>query len=306
MEVDSDAGGDVIAIDVGGTVLKGARCTAGGAPAVLRRATPSDPAAAVTAVRELAAALRGPRTAAAGVVTPGIVDAAAGVVRYAANLGWRDVPLRRLLEADLGLPVALEHDVTAAALAELTMTPDDGDLLFVAVGTGIAAAHVLDGRARRGASGPAVELGHIPVHPDGRTCACGQRGCLETYASAAAIAGGYAGVGGDPTLDAAAIAARRGVDALAARVWQEAVEALALGLATATLLLDPHVVVLGGGLSGAGDALVAPLRTALAARLTWRLPPHVRVTALGADAGRRGAALLAWQMAAAATEGCPT
>jgi len=295
---------DVIAIDVGGTTIKAAHFGPEGIRESLSRATPSDPDEALAAIAALALQLREPGTRAVGVVVPGVVDSDTGVVEYATNLGWRDVALRAHLQALLDLPVTVGHDVAAAATAEAGGAA--GDLLFVALGTGIAAVHVQAGVAQRGATGTAGELGHVPIYPDGEPCRCGQRGCLEAYASAAAIARRYAAAGGDPDADARAIAARRDTDRVAAQVWQQAAEALGLALATATLLLDPALIVLGGGLSLAGDALLDPVRIELRDRLAWRSPPPVRVSELAAEAGLHGAALLARSLATTNPERCLT
>jgi glucokinase len=291
----------VIAVDVGGTGIKAAMLDAAGR--VLRRVehpTPvSDgPAAVVDAVRHTAGELACPEVVAAGVVVPGSVDVAAGTARYSANIGWRDVPLGDLLAADLGVPVTIEHDVRAAGLAERTLGRARGvaDCLIVIIGTGIAGVVVAGGIALRGAADQAGEIGHVPVYPDGEVCACGQRGCLETYASAAAIVRRYRAAGGEST-GAGEIAAVRGSDPLADRVWREATDALGIALASYTMLLDPELIVLGGGLAAARAALLVPVRTMLAARLAWRAAPPVELSPLASRAGEIGAAMLAWQAA---------
>jgi len=287
----------VVAVDVGGTSIKGGRADSSLAfESVVERPTPQGGvvddlvAALVAFVREL----RSEDVAAVGVVVPGAVGD--GVVRYAANLPLRDTDLRALLTAELAMPVAVAHDVTAAAEAEAAAagTPD---LLFVALGTGVAAANVRDGRADRGATGQAGELGHVVVVPDGEPCACGNRGCVEVYASAASIARRYAQLTGTSDVDARHVAQAVETDHQAAVVWGDAVEALAAGIAAATMLLDPPVVVLGGGLSGAGDQLLEPVRKAVAERCTWRSTPPVQLSVLGAAAGRFGAARLALELA---------
>ena len=281
----------VVGVDVGGTRIKAARFSLYGD--VLARAdvaTPTGPAIA-GAVASTVAGLRDSDTVAVGVVLPGIVDRAAGVVRWSANLSWRDVPLREQLAVELGLPVVIEHDVTAAAIAEYDAT--GSDLLFVAMGTGIGAAYIVDGEVLHGSSGLAGELGHILVRSDGEPCACGQFGCLEAYASAAAVARRYVALGEPAESTAADVVAACDRDPLAASVWSDAVEALGTGLAAATLLLDPARIVLGGGLTAAGADLLDPVAAALAARLRWRPAPPLSITTLGLDAGVRGAALLA-------------
>jgi glucokinase len=297
----------VLAVDVGGTGIKAAVLDgAGTALRVSELVTPvaDGPDAVVDVVRAVALDLTGPDVVAAGVVVPGAVDVASGTARYAANIGWHDVPLRDLIAADLGVPVALEHDVRAAGLAEQTLGCAQGvaDCLIVIIGTGIAGVIVSGGVALRGAIDLAGEIGHVPVYPDGDLCACGQRGCLETYASAGAIARRYRALGGDvsPGADPSSardVVALRASDPRAAQVWDEAAQAMGIALASYTMLLDPSLVVLGGGLSAAGEALLDPVRAALAARLVWRPVPAVELSPLGSGAGQLGAAILAWQAA---------
>jgi glucokinase len=282
---------DVLAIDIGGSSIKAARYDRDGLVLDGLQVPTPPPSHLAGEIAALAGRLRGPDTAAVGVVTPGVIDD--GVLRYATNLGVRDLPLRDLVGETVALPTVVGHDLAAAALAESAAI--GRDLLFVGLGTGIAAGLVTDGRLLRGASGMAGELGHVCVVPGGEACACGQLGCLEVYASAAGIARRYArGAGGDA--DAAAIVARLDTDPVAATVWAEATEALSHALATAVQLLDPAVVVLGGGLAGAGPALLDPVRAGLAARLRWRPAPEIHPALLGTDASRAGAALLAWRL----------
>jgi glucokinase len=290
---------DVLAIDVGGTAIKAARVAADGSVLEERTVpTPSaDGAQVVEAIAQVVATMRGPDTGAVGVVVPGVVED--GVAIFAANVAWRDLPLRARLAEMTGLPVAVGHDVTAAALAECS----DRDGLFVSLGTGIASADVVAGVVARGATGRAGELGHVPVWPDGELCRCGQRGCLEAYASAAAIARRYEQRTNNQ-LSTQEIVERLRSDPDAAGVWTQAVEALAIALAHEVLVRDPVRIVLGGGLAAAGDALVVPLRAALAGRLTFRPAPEVTTARLGSFAGRAGAAALAMQIAAPHREGC--
>jgi glucokinase len=290
----------VIALDVGGTSIRAARVDAGHV-VVKSRTVPTPvadgPDTIVAAIVALVREMAGPDVVAAGAVVPGVVDAASGVARYAANLGWHDVPVRDLLAAELGgVPVVVGHDVAAAGLAEQQFGGARGvpDCLIVVIGTGIAGVIVTAGEPLRGATELAGEVGHLPVYPDGETCACGQRGCPEVYASAAGIARRYRTRTGvlRPTHE---IATRLGTDPDAAQVWADAAEVLGLALATCTLLLDPSLIVLSGGLAGAGSALRDPVTAALHNRLVWRPVPHVEISPIGGSAGLRGAALLAWQ-----------
>ncbi|MEV7125308.1 ROK family protein [Streptomyces sp. NPDC093260] len=300
----------VIALDVGGTGMKAALIAADGTLLhQARRATGREngPDAVVENILGFAAELRavgaerfGEPAAAAGVAVPGIVDEERGVAAYAANLGWRDVPLRALLAKRLGgIPVALGHDVRTGGLAEGRIGAGKGAdrFFFVPLGTGIAGAIGIDGRVEAGAHGFAGEIGHIVVRPGGTPCPCGQRGCLERFASAAAVSQAWAEACGDPQADAADCAkAVESGDARAREVWQEAVDALADGLVTALTLLDPRTLIIGGGLAEAGETLFAPLREAVRRRVTFQKLPAVVPAALGDTAGCLGAGLLAWDL----------
>jgi glucokinase len=225
------------------------------------------------------------------------MDERNGQVIFAANLGWRDFPLGARLRAAFGLAVAAGHDVRTAGLAESLLGAARGEqeAAMIMIGTGIAAAFFCSGQAVSGARQMACEIGHAPVYPEGEACACGQFGCLETYASAAAIARRYRAAGGTEALSAAEISRRLGADPVAARVWGEAVEALSIACATVTLMLDPAVIVIGGGLAEAEEVLLAPLAAALARRLAWRSPPPLKRTSLGARGALLGAAILAFR-----------
>ncbi|MFF4759657.1 ROK family protein [Streptomyces sp. NPDC001292] len=299
----------VIALDVGGTGMKAALIAADGSLLHrARRATGRErgPDAVVEGILDFAAELcahgarhLGQEAAAAGVAVPGIVDEERGVAAYAANLGWRDVPLRDLLAERLGSPVALGHDVRTGGLAEGRIGAGQGAdrFLFVPLGTGIAGAIGIDGRVEAGAHGFAGEIGHIVVRPGGLACPCGQRGCLERFASASAVSQAWAEACGNPDADAADCAkAVESADARARAVWQEAVDALADGLVTALTLLDPRTLIIGGGLAEAGETLFAPLREAVRRRVTFQKLPSIVPAALGDTAGCLGAGLLAWDL----------
>ncbi|MFB6990330.1 ROK family protein [Streptomyces sp. NPDC056230] len=300
----------VIALDVGGTGMKAALVGADGALLhEARRATGRErgPDAVVESILAFAADLRaygeehlGESAVAAGVAVPGIVDAENGIAVYASNLGWRDVPMRDLLGERLGgVPVALGHDVRTGGLAEGRIGAGKGAdrFLFVPLGTGIAGAIGIAGTIESGAHGYAGEIGHIVVRPDGPECGCGQRGCLETLASASAVTRAWATASGDPTADAADCAkAVESGDPAAVEVWRNAVDALAAGLVTALTLLDPRALIIGGGLAEAGETLFTPLRAAVEERVTFQKLPHIVPAALGDTAGCLGAGLLAWDL----------
>jgi glucokinase len=202
--------------------------------------------------------------------------------------------------------VALGHDVRAGGLAEgrVGAGRDAERFLFVALGTGIAGAIGLPSgpgpgsggvvRVEAGAHGFAGEIGHVVVRPGGPECGCGRRGCLETLASAAAVTRAWAEASGDPAATAAGCAAAVVAgDPRATEVWRAAVEALADGLLTGITLLDPAVLIVGGGLAEAGGTLFSPLRAAVRSRLTFEREPLIVPAALGDSAGCLGAALLA-------------
>ena len=332
-----------VAIDVGGTAMKCALVDATGAVLSTERyptGVERGPDAVVATIVEVAEDLVGraagaDRPASAiGLVVPGVVREDTGVAVYASNVGWDHVPFVRLIEERTGLPTALGHDVRAGAVAEARLGAGrgSGNVLFVAIGTGIAAGHVLDGRtAYPGAHGAPSELGHVVVRPGGRLCGCGEHGCLEAYTSASQVARRYAearaaagagpassgadgaraggaragetgggGAAGDrdagpapvvPSSEVVALAETG--DPVAGAVWRETVEILADGLTIAIRLLDPELIVLGGGLAEAGDALLTPLTADLKTRVRFQELPRLRRAALGDEAGSIGAALLA-------------
>ncbi|MBD0739897.1 ROK family protein [Streptomyces sp. CBMA29] len=300
----------VIALDVGGTGMKAALIGADGTLLHQARCPTGrerGPDAVVAAILDFAAELRdhgvreyGEPAAAAGVAVPGIVDDVNGIAVYAANLRWKDVPLRALMSERLdGVPVALGHDVRTGGLAEGRIGAGNGAdrFLFLPLGTGIAGAIGIEGRIEAGAHGYAGEIGHIVVRPGGPECGCGQRGCLEALASAGAVSRAWAEASGDPDADAAdcARAVETG-DPRALAVWGEAIGALADGLVTGLTLLDPRVLIIGGGLAEAGDTLFGPLRAAVEARITFQKLPLIVPAALGDTAGCLGAGLLAWDL----------
>lgn len=301
-----------IGIDIGGSGIKGLLInpSTGAVLASHRTDTPvAEGPAAVTAtvaatarrLTELAAS-----TAAepppVGVVVPGIVDEPCGVVRSAVNLGFLDLPLAANLGAAIGRPVRLGHDVRAGGLAEARFGAGMGkrNVLFVPLGTGIAAGCVVDGRLLS-AGGYAGELGHMVVVRGGEQCPCGQRGCLERYASAAAVARRYNIRTGSAVSGSAEVVARIGAgDTAALAVLDEAVQGLATALLAAITLLGSAVVVIGGGLARAGATLMGPLAAELEARMTFHRRPLLVTAELGDEAGAIGAALLAAEPPASA------
>jgi len=199
---------------------------------------------------DLATPLDGP----IGLGVPGLVDVAAGALTHAVNLGvdgdW--FPLRSRVAELIGCPVVVENDVNAAALGAAALSGAD-DLVYVSIGTGLAAGLVLEGRLRRGAHGAAGEIGHVPVDPLGPWCSCGQRGCLETVASGSALASAWPS-SDQPPAQALFAAARQG-DARAIAVRDRFAEGVAAAIRVLSLGVDPEVVVLGGGVAQLGEQL---------------------------------------------------
>ena len=301
------AGPYVVAVDLGGSLTKIGYATPDGALADLDRVPTrfSERSVAPEWLAELIAAKAATRDAAGcvgyGVAVPGVIDTLAGVVRAAPNVGWRDLSLRSMLDERLRLPGAVGHDVRAAGLAEWRLGSDAGtgaggdNLIFLALGTGIAAALVVDGRMLE-ADGFAGEIGHLRVPAGGdHRCACGLYGCLETVASAAGVARSHQRLTGQRLPAEMVASLARGGDQAAKQAFAVAAEGLAEALTACIALLGPERVVLGGGLSGAADLLLADLGWMLADRLSFHRAPNIEVAALGADAGVIGAGLLGWQ-----------
>lgn len=204
-----------------------------------------------------------------------------------------------LLEAATGLPVGFGHDVRLAAAAEHQRGAGRGheDFLFVTLGTGVGAAFVLDGRIYTGAYGTGGELAHFVVEPSGPRCRCGKHGCLEMVASADAVAVNYGSLRPGAALDASQVvqAAAAG-DAAAREVWDRATAGLGIALCAYAQMMEPEVVVLGGGMAAAGEALFAPVRAALHEGVRLPRVPALLPSAFGSLAGVQGAAHAAWQV----------
>jgi glucokinase len=286
----------IVALDVGGTSMKGAIMDDRLERAVtVRRPTPRGDAA-VAAVLDTVAELvtRAGSAEAVGVAVPGIVDDETGVALWSENIGWRDVPFRDLIAERTGLPVTVGHDVRAGGTAELRLGAARGarNSLIVPIGTGIAAAMVIDGHLCVG-NGYAGEIGHMAVGTADEPCVCGGKGCLEAVASGPAIARRYARrTGQETTADAvAALVAEGEPDAVT--VWAETVGWLGTALAAATVMAAPEVIVIGGGLSRAGDLLLKPLAEDIDARLTFHRRPRLTTAQFADEAGCVGAGLWA-------------
>jgi len=314
------AGGDppaqAVGIDIGGTKIAGFRVDANGA--VLDRVLEPTPTAGddelVAAIEAVGRGLAGPGVVAVGAGVAALVEAATGIVRYSPNLPLLEVPLRDRLQAATGLPTMVDNDANVAGWGEFRIGAgrDSTDMLLVTVGTGIGGAIVAGGRLFRGAHGFASEIGHVIVEPGGPRCGCGNLGCWEQVASGRAIdrmareaverhpeslilelAGGDA----DGVRGPHAVAAARQGDAVAIEVLAEAGRRLGEGIAGLVNIVDPDVVVVGGGAAaGAGEFLLEPARAACAAAIEGsehRADVPLVPAELGNGAGGIGAALLA-------------
>ncbi len=308
-----------IGVDIGGTKVLGAVVDADGTVlAKCRRETPAgDPPKIVARIVEVIRELAGQYdVTAVGVGAAGWIDAARSTVLFAPNLAWRDEPLRGHIAAEVDLPVVVENDGNVAAWAEFTFgaarDADDSMALFT-VGTGIGGGIVHGGRLVRGSHGMAGELGHVQAVPNGQPCGCGRLGCLEQYASGSALvrfaqqaakedpdstphllalAGGSVAAIDGPLVTRAA----RAGDPGAVAAFNQLGYWLGTGLADLAQILDPQVMVIGGGVVEAGDLLVVPARRTFVETLAerGRLPlAEVRPALMGNTAGVVGAADLA-------------
>jgi glucokinase len=246
-----------------------------------------------------------------GIACPGIIDAKNGTVVYSNNFSWQDVPLLSLLAGSLSAPLYIRNDAECAGIAEWKAGGGRGcdDLVFLTLGTGVGSCVIANGRPVEGVGSGGI-CGHMIIHQNGRLCTCGKRGCLEAYASGAALANDagerlkarrsgplYALCGGDiQKIDAKMVfAAAREGDAAALGALDAYTDALALGIGNLIDIFRPRKVLLGGGVSRAGEQLLQPLRKKIPAycyagdRLA--IPP-VEAARLGAGAGIVGAAAL--------------
>ena len=304
-----------VGVDVGGTKIAGGVVDGDGKIIDTERVeTPAeDSDAAVRAIVEVTSRLieAHPEVQAVGVSAAGFVSSDRATMLFTPNLAWRDLPLRDELEKKLDVPVVIENDANAAAWGEFSYgsASDAHELLLVAVGTGIGGGLVVDGKLVRGWNGTAGEIGHLRVVPNGHPCGCGQFGCWEQYASGSALArfarervaeGDQLLVeaGGDrEDIDGHMVTrcAKDG-DPLCADLLADVGRWLGEGIASLCAILDPQLVVMGGGVGEAGDLVMAPLKTAYATTLpATDNRPHaeIRVASLGNAAAIIGAATLA-------------
>ncbi|MGZ4696637.1 MAG: ROK family glucokinase [Oryzihumus sp.] len=306
-----------IGLDIGGTKIAGGLVSPTGTILARgRRVTPAhDPDRIAVEVADLVRELSdGADVSGVGVACAGFIDATGSTVLFAPNLAWRDEPLKRRLQATIDLPVIIDNDANAAAWGEFRFgaARDVDDMVLITVGTGIGGGVVTGGHLLRGAYGIAAEIGHMRVVPDGIRCGCGNRGCWEMYASGNALVREARELVRSGTPHAARLSELCAADpdklsghditSAAAQGDPAAVELLAdlgrwigEGAASVTAILDPELIVLGGGVADAGALLLDPAQAAFRRQLTGRgHRPEARfaVASLGNDAGIIGAAAL--------------
>lgn len=246
-----------------------------------------------------------------GIGAPGDLDTQRGVVRYWSNLQFRDVPLAEMVQSRTGFSAVMENDANCAALGEFVSGAGKGSqsLVVITLGTGIGGGAVFNGHLATGLNGGGLEVGHMVIEHKGRPCTCGRRGCFETYCSATALirearrameadkssqmwalAGEPEKLNGKIVLEAAAAG-----DPAAQRVTDEFLDYLGSGVTSLINVFQPEVFCIGGGLAGAGEQIMAPVRqTAEREAYTGETSNRTRIARakLGNDAGLIGAALL--------------
>ncbi|MDI9520877.1 MAG: ROK family glucokinase [Bacillota bacterium] len=245
-----------------------------------------------------------------GVGIPGIADNVTGNVIFCTNLGWHDIPLRDELQKYISKPVFIDNDATVAGLAESQagVSKNAASSVFLTLGTGVGGGIIINGKPWTGANGVASELGHITLEVDGIPCTCGKDGCLERYCSATALirmgreavalhpesliltrAGSAENINGKIIIDCA----REG-DPIAMKVFDRYTKYLALAVNTVISFLDPEMIVLGGGISMAGQYLLDAVKAKIPHYLMYKTMPYadIKLAVLGNNAGIIGAAML--------------
>ena len=292
----------VVAVDVGGTEIKSALVDSDfNVIATIIAPTPKADITGAETVKAIAAIVAQFSTQhpvdAVGLAVPGALDEPAGTSRWSGNLQWKDLPIRDLLHAAIKIPVAFGHDVRTAAVAEMRNGTAKGarNAIFIPVGTGIAAAFIIDGEIRS-AEGYAGEIGHINVNGK-YPCVCGKTGCLEAASSTLAISKAFeaqSGKSGTTTEEIYQFVVAG--DPVATNVWNDATAAMGRACETLITLLAPEVIVFGGGLSNAGETFLKPIRDYLDSSLTFQRKPQLKIAQYGAKAGTIGCAMLAFDL----------
>ena len=304
-----------IGIDLGGTTVKAALCAPDGTLLHKQSApTPTGDAAGLcAAMKQLVLGLCAAQGAAPeqitsiGIGVPGSFDKATCTLKFGTNLGMNNVCFADAFRPDFGCTVQLDNDANCAALGEVTAGAAKGakNMVMVTLGTGVGGGIIIGGKLYTGCNGIAGELGHMVVRQGGERCGCGRDGCLEAYASAAsfvkfaerALAAGRGSLlqahAGHLNAKMICDAVDAG-DALACELFDEYCVNLSCGLANFINIFQPEAIVLGGGLAGYGEKLLAPLRR-LTLPQTFRSDgrnTEIVCASLGNDAGLIGAAML--------------
>ena len=232
-----------------------------------------------------------------GIGVPGPVDSKRGIVRYFPNIkGWEQVPLKSILEKKLRLKVALDNDVNAMTLGEYKFGAGKGaeNLICITLGTGVGGGIIINGEIYRGSTMCAGEIGHIPINEKGPKCNCGGIACLERYIGNRYILYRSKRVfGKDVALERLDVLAAKG-NKKAIGIWEDVGRKLAVALTGVVNLFNPDIIVIGGGVSKAGEFIFGPLRRELRARAMRDQARHVKIirAKLGDNAGIIGSSLL--------------
>lgn len=290
----------VVAVDVGGTEIKTALVDSDlSVITTVSAPTPKADSMGTKTVKVIESIVskfsKNYAISAIGLAVPGALDEPTGTSRWSGNLQWKDLPIRDLLENTIKIPVSFGHDVRTAAVAEMRngAAKNSRNAIFLPVGTGIAAALILDGEIRS-ADGYAGEIGHINVNGN-YPCVCGKSGCLEAAASTLAISKAYEAQGGEVGITTKEIYKLVVAgDEVATQIWMDAMAAMARACEILVTLLAPEVIVFGGGLSNAGETFLQPIRDYLHNSLTFQRHPRLEIAHYGSKAGTIGCAMLAF------------
>jgi glucokinase len=228
-----------------------------------------------------------------GLVVPGLVDAELGVCKFSGTLGWRELPIAKMLQEVVNKPVFLEHDVTAGGVAELGVGVAKGVNrgVVIAIGTALAAAFIINGEIFH--PHPSVgEVGHAPL-PNNRPCVCGKTGCVEMTVSGGALQRNFESLSGKKLTAEQIVSLSQTGDTQAKELVDEFVHGLGFSITWLASTIAPEVVVLAGGLATSGDFLANALDKQLSEMIGIQLKPEIRLSTLGGNSGCIGAGLVA-------------
>lgn len=288
---------EILALDLGGTAIKSAVLTLSD-ELIDNRSTPTpqnDPSGqrAIEVLTELILGYQLTHSIErVGLVVPGLVDAQRGISIFSGTLGWRNLHIAEALFEATGLKVFLDHDVTSAGLAELKLgasAPFKNSVL-VQIGTGIASAIVINGEIYRPHE-QVGEIGHASIGND-RPCPCGLTGCLEMTASGGALSRSYLAKTNESISPLEIFSRAQKGETVAEEVWQEMVDALALGFSWLASTISPDAIVMGGGIAQAGQPFVSAVEKSLQARLSVHRMPKILISTLADQAACLGAGLM--------------